>query len=261
MKSITLNLPLLSVIMIGIASLKNYVYFRLFGINIFDFWGAEEILTSFIDEIVMMIILGLIFIFIAIIAKLDIVNDYFPSTNHNKAKIKGEFSQEYNRDVSSIPPLLLFFLVPSVLDAIFWLFYFFNMFSRCITIACTVFSFVLAILLAVFRFGIERTNNLELKKIVLHIMLIFIGLMLIIMFGVIDYNSVRYGKINSDSTAIINGDKIEFGSKKYFIGNTKNYFFIYDQNEPSCIIYHMQDVSEFKIKYNNSPEKEGYFKQ
>lgn len=220
--------PLLSVLIIISGTLNQMIYYGLFGINILNFIDLTEIITIYIEQSILLMLFILFFFLCAAI--------YF--------KFSDKMSQKKH---NIIIPLILLFLYLSFTILLSLFIQSFLVYS-----IVSVFLIILTIYNDFFHgehfFSLFNYKTYDEKKILTATKLSFI-----ILFCTSLYTAtVKYLQYNSKpntyvSVTLQNEKKID-NKKEYYIGNTKNYIFIYNDSLNEAYSLSMSQVLKINFK-------------
>nr|WP_321484991.1 hypothetical protein [uncultured Draconibacterium sp.] len=252
-------IPALTIFLIFFAALKNYFYYTHFGLNIFDFWSLQEIIISFLDEIV--------FIIIMILAISTILPTRIPSPlkllyefrNEKKIiDIKPKNPVENQKAVVEITKIYrIIGLLTFSLIFIFSLFQFFtkktNEYQLWLSILATSTLIAGTIVLS---------SQIIKAKDFFPLIIYFPVLLTIALFGFslilasFDITSVKFNGKYAGTVIEFKDRTIVSDAHCYYIGKTKDYIFMHDEREKKNIIYKTDDIKKITYPLKNEVETE-----
>nr|WP_320021217.1 hypothetical protein [uncultured Draconibacterium sp.] len=250
LKRITSVLPILYLALIFFASLKSFIYYSFFGINVFDYLTLQEIAVSFFDEIALVIAFSLI--------TTIFTPSIFPSPLQMLSEIRkkkkivvpdiSDVKGKQDSVVGLTKATRVYFILIFILVFIFVLVRFLLNKSDLFQLMTNTFStiIIIAIILFVSRRIIEA-KNFEPLEAYSPFLAIFVIVGLTFFLATFEIEDVKY-KERYYGTVIEMDDKtITSDSDCYYIGRTKDFLFIHDERNLTNIIYPSYNVKRIVI--------------
>jgi hypothetical protein len=223
-KLISFGGPLL--ILLGVT--KHLLYYQLFHINILPFLDLSEIVTSFLDSVVIGVLFIILFIFHQIRQPLF-------KQGWSEADITFRKYFDIIGLITLGIILCLFILIPIWKYGI----YKYNVLS----IASLI------ILIVSIRVGVSFVRGTA-HEIYDTSSVIVLGLLLVGLLACKKFLSVKYGERYLGTMIVFeNRPSIISDSTTYYIGNTTNYLFVFNEKFNRTYVYPMDDVKEISYKY------------
>lgn len=219
------------IIFLGMARL--IFFYKTFGISIVNYLEFSEIITSFFD-IIVILVLYLSFL---------IIQNYL-TRNKN---IENKTDELYNKIIEekkqwrrtllyfNYVKVLIYFALFIVIVSLVSNFFYETPSSYVIKLLTSVFIFI--IFVVVISVEIERKHkllgaNLNTKKFYKFIFLSFIVVITVIVYSAYQSNVIKNDKSTYGVTIVFDNDQIFVSdSSTYFIGKTQNYIYIHHQKE------------------------------
>lgn len=207
LKFIPFVLPL--VILIGVARLV--FYYQHFNLDILPFLDFSEILTSFLNDLI---------IIVFFICHLVVAYSIFKEMKSN--------------------PLRHYLILLSL----FGLFYIIYGIVTYKSVRFSVISFggVISILAVVAIYFRQFNNTTYIFKQVA--VSFFIGVIVAVLISYDDSYAVKYNKIYSKVKVQLDSTSLQCDSTHYYIGNTKNYLFFYNEKSRTATVYPIVRVKQ-----------------
>lgn len=222
---------------------QKILYYNSFNINIVEFIELQELLVSFMDDIILLFITALILLIFILFKKETIL--YKDKTYINLLEIKSFWSR------------LWLYIKACFIYWIILLIFMFIMYSILITKLFFLFTFLIlssGVILPYIVIEIERfykktfgifmsISTLELIRLLFILLLITYFNTSIDIIGIKDYNRYYGSKIITKENEVIYSD-----STNYYIGKTNNYIFFYSQSLNCNRIIPTSEIKELKLK-------------
>lgn len=236
--------PFAGPILVFLGVVRLHLYYRAFNVHIVNFLDFSEIVTAFLEDLIFLVG-GALIVFL-----LD-----FLATTEREIESKGKFSKAFLEESSApkrammsikrmIPfmgpvdlGLLVLLIVALVkrqdLTHLLWSVFWFHL------------SFVLVHTLFEVRRKYVQFYGKQLDSTYSNLLLFsLLSVSILIQQVQSDIMSVREGKRYAGVSFSIDGAKIASDSLHYYIGNTRNYLFFYDQSSHKSTVYPMSRVAD-----------------
>lgn len=216
------NLPIGTLLIVFLSSIKLVVYYKIFNISIVDFIGIQEIITSFIDDL----------LYYCIVFGITIFLNFTEFTSNQESKI--DFSV-YKKERNIVLSLMAFILI-----GVLYMF-FFDGDSLYQKVAFLGISSYILILLIMFlmRFTIYITPYW-----------IFMTISIIsytTIFAYIEAYKIIGNENNEEYQILFKDNKIETNDNIKFLGNTEKYIFIYNISKDKTSIIDNSEIMEINV--------------
>ena len=236
--------------LIFLGMVRLITFYNSFGVPITSYLDLSEIITSFFDIIILVVI---IFLYSSI-------QNFLANSKEDADKVNKKRQAVLN-EVNSFKICLLYVKYLNSLIIYGFLFitgcivahYYFNWISAfAIFILAGVFIFLLVFIIVqveIERKHIQFNSTANRKRIIL-----FMLYFLVFTIGVVQYSSFQASQIkNTKSTfgvsiTLDNDNIFVSDSSNYFIGKTQNYVFIYHEKESKTDIIPMSRIKQITIK-------------
>lgn len=220
-------LPFGSIFILLCSSIKLVIYYKIFNIQIVDYIGIQEFITSFIDDLLIYICLFGVGIFLYLF-------DFYQ--NGNDTFLKNDSPEEYKTERRITLTLSIIILVLIIVSVQYS-----NSKSKSAEIICVG----LFIFLATFRIFLSST------KLVLPYPIFIISgiIMYTIMYGYTDAHKIIENNNNNLSYTIVFKEKT-YSTDKYlkYIGKTENFLFFYNLKSKRTTVLKSDDLIKISIK-------------
>lgn len=229
-------------IFLGVTRL--YYYYQFFGINIVSFLDFSEILTSFFDIIIVVVIgLGLSWIQFIKIPEKKRSDETGGNARNEQKKARWEIFW-------SIIAILIngYFVYDSIKELLK---------ENWRPIVIFLIFGGLGVLLGAWLYRMsKRVESRVLKNILLLTTIIVVSEMFVIFAATTEFSEVKHDQKYLGTSIVFNKNIVLKDSSKrfvsdssnYYIGKTNNYVFIYHANENVTTVYRMADVLEIEFK-------------
>ncbi|MEI6695639.1 MAG: hypothetical protein WCO13_06200 [Bacteroidota bacterium] len=231
-------------------------FYNSFGVSITSYLNISEVLTSFFDIIILVVIFFTL---------LSIQN--FLVKDKNDMEIANKKRQAIIEEVSFLKICLLYLnyfsnLIIYGLIVVFGFIiahYCFNL-NTTFTVSIWTGAFVFLLIFLIIQVEIERKHIQFNSSVNKKRFIFFILYFLVFTYGVILYSSYQAGQIRRDKSTfgvnitLDNNQTLVSDSSNYFIGKTQNYVFIYHEKESKTDIIPMTRVKQITmihIQYSN----------
>lgn len=227
--------PLMTGMLIFLSIAQLSVYYHAFNISINSFLTFSEIVTSFLDDNVVVTLLG---------STLAYSFGYF--SGMHRGRIWELKDKKEIKDSLKIPVIHAIFqtmlTIALVVTYFFWEEYFTLLLGLYIIMFGTNYVYMKAIRIRL-KYREDRAKDFDeftYRAIVYSLM--FIVLLSVLTFWKIE--NVKAFKSNIGVEFIVSGHKIGSDSTHYYIGNTNEYLFYYHEDDDRTVVYKMENVSE-----------------
>lgn len=226
MNSILKYSPIITAILIFTGFLKLYIYYDFFNIDIINYLDFSEIITSFLDDIVLLLSIILPITTIVLFSAFFSKSKYFNHMKNEKEDVVSRSLRRYRfynkfrvfitlfaNSIITILGILVFFKFSELIGLVVGVFFLFNIVSI---------------------FSVYKTGKI-LKGIDL---LLVISIILFLATYLKTYKEVRdtkVGEFGNYKVYINDGTRYVLSKNDYIIGKTKNYLFL-SFNEETLII-------------------------
>jgi hypothetical protein len=235
--------PYAGPVLIFIGVVRLHLYYSSFNISIVDFLDFSEILTAFLDDLILLGFYALLMIVAVFFTtpkfegdKAEFVQVFLAEHSFAKrivAFLKWTSSLIVFLNLSFIAILAARFFKKEGLEPAFWVFFWNNLL---VLIVFFVFEFRYRYFVRYQRHFDPWYSNL----------LLFLVLLLSILFQQVQYDirSVKHHKKFAHVTFGLDDAIIKSDSTAYYIGNTRNYLFFYDEEHENTTVYPMFRVRQ-----------------
>lgn len=214
------NTFLLGTFFIICGIIKIFIYYKLFGILIFEFFDIKEVITLFANNLLAYFVL-IIFIVSILLLRPNLAG----------------FQIYLTPIVFTVFSVIYYFARPKVFlyETVLQNFLFWGLF-----------------LLIIQTNNFLSSNQIEQEKVSLYFLgLILVSLGLFSAFnGINEYYKVKFKKYYLNTEIEINGNKFTSSESKYYIGKTEKYLFIYDELIESSEVIPTSSVNKITFKKN-----------
>lgn len=241
--------PYLGSIIIFLGILRLIVFYKAFGVSIIDYLDFTEIITSFLDIIVIAVLLIATSVFNAFIqhddSKIERLDSIRYQLIHNERSLK-HFILYFKFFKDAFIITLLWLLLNGIIR-------FFNPDFSVEYSYGIVLGLLIAIILIIISIEIERKHRIinsskERKK---RIRIFVNSLLFIVIIQVLALYQVYEIKNNSKTlgTVIVldNDKKLVSDKSNYFIGKTQNYVFIYHKKSKMTDVYPISRIKQITL--------------
>jgi len=249
LEKISLLFPLFTGFLIFLGILKLTIYYSAFNISINDYLEFSEIITAFLDDL---IIYGIFF-------TLGLIINFFAGIDKQEIKKTNQFHTKFIEEdiffvrVWSFLKMNIPYLVMINGIAIVFLFtVIFQNLSFTKLWLCLI-SFYIILILQFIVLEIRRTYIIIYGKadhVLFFNIILFVSIFttLIIFYSYYDIIMVKTDKKYFGTELLLEDTRIISDSTNYYIGKTNNYLFYYKENEKKTIVYPMSRIKKITFK-------------
>lgn len=246
-------LPYFGSILIFLGVIRQIFYYAGFGISIVNYLDFSEIITSFLDLLVLMVLSALFMIF-----------QSFLNLGNSEISYKNEIKEELlkqNRSISGVILYLKFFKQDLILISIVFLinflynFYYYDVEIIGVIgwIIFIVFMLILIVLPIEFQRKHEKFKTTPYyRKLIRIVSNSLIVIFLVIFYSIYQIYNIKINHSTEGSIIVLNNNKTLKSNKEiYFIGKSNNYIFIHNSKENATTVIPINRVKEISFKSKN----------
>lgn len=238
----TLLLPYIGPLLILLGVSRLVFFYMFFGVEIVRFLEFTEILTSFLDVVV----LGSC-VFLAILTSA------VPSIMHNRPYFdvfidKENTKENYKTGIGTAVIIMVVFLLNVFLTRNNSYTWYYRYYSTFLFIGLTLMGTAYFIY---WHKDINPGRNFFIKITAL----ITVVLLMIMYNNYIKFTDIKYGKRNKAIQVIIDSGTVKTDNFNYYIGNTRNYVFIHHEKDNITSVIPMSRVKEINFVYDSTRYK------
>lgn len=239
-------IPLLSTLLIFFGVFHLFVFYSAFNINIFNYLDFSEIITSFLHQ--------LIFILLEVFGAIIFGVFYFPVAKQSAIKYSDLIhTNNYSflqRLILNIKRNIIFLLIMLWLNIFLVIAYFkLHIFSLNFFVICLLTNSYL-MLVNIFSTELNRffNSHRETRMVGKSMIVLIILLLLLYLYTTVEVEQITRRKYHSGIIIqLVDKEKLISDSNSYYIGNTKNYLFFYYKNSYKTRVIPMSRVEEINI--------------
>ena len=242
-------IPYSGTVLIIFGAIKLITFFSFFGVNITPYLDFTEILTLFLNNIIAFGSVFLILNFILFLISPKSIDEESAINIENSTSEKKIYKRlKYYNGTGPIDMLTI--TIGLILIGIILLFINKSKIWDIITIGGALW---IGFLIKVLVLEVRRQYIIKYEKypkaIYLQMFLIFVVLLaMTLRTAYKEYDNIKNKKINTGTEITLSNVKITSTKQYYYILNTRNYVFFYDEKNKSCDIFPMAEVKKITLK-------------
>jgi hypothetical protein len=250
-------LPYFGSFIIFLGVIRLLFFYRTFGIPILNYLEFSEIITSFLDIIVIVVL-----IFVTSLIQNFIIKDKTEQKAISSIKQKIVNEDNFFKRIPLYIKYLQNLLIGGLILIVFsFIWHFFDKSTTYFTILLMFIFFVATSFFVIITVEIDRQHKIFNSSIstkrfisILINILLFVGL--VIWFTYSEINTIRKDKSTYGTTIILDNDQVLISdSTNYFIGKTQQYLFIYHEKLNVTDVIPMTRVKQLTIKQVKKTKK------
>lgn len=238
-------LPYVAPVLILLGVTRIIFFYSFFSFDVIKFLEFSEILTSFFDAVVIgvFVFIFLVATFTSFLLDAETVETTSPITKEQK-NLFG--SPQSRKKIKTAATVILGTFLLGIINGLFTK-------KTPETFTYSLYSSSLigttGIIIGGYLIFNNRRVKWERKLFVLLVALVNISIVFIMLTNYQKYLSIRYGKRNKDIKVSLENKTLPTDSFYYYIGNTRNYVFMYDEKKRRTDVFPMSRVSDIKFAH------------
>lgn len=236
-------LPFVGTLVVIFGAVKMIIYFSLFGIKITSYLDFTEIITLFLEDILLFSSIVLFYLIIDLLLK-STDDRLLITENFNKALKEKSFLKRFNLYINCEIKFLHFVKV----SLMFITLYYINLIKLFDLKFLLVFFWVLFVVrIILIEFRVKYNNDVQVSHTnIITIIFIFLGISVYVAYA--EFNSIMHDKKYSETKVELTKTSFSTNDLYFYIGQTKNYIFFYNRIEKNCDVIPMNEVKKISIK-------------
>ena len=251
---LTLFLPFLGSFIVFLGMIRLTFYYSSFGIKIVSFLEFSEIVTSFFDILITVVIIGLFSVVQHFLIKSKKEQDEKSSTR----KMIVEESSFWRRLPKYFSYFDTYLYSGIAMLLVYWVWSFFNkaITNQTLLLIPVIFLGGMTFIILIIEIDVKHrqlSSNESVRQFYGILMLCLFLLILLIAMTKNEVNGVKEDKTFLGTTIKFDNDTVFVSdSSNYFIGKTQNYLFIYHEKDKSTDVYPMSQIKQIVFKQKSN---------